>query len=155
MSADMVRTITSLDQLGEDGEVSRENVNSINLWVQAYSTSNGFGKRALLSEIPSEWQGTPATLSWMTCDVRSVTGLVAAILISQKIRRIRWWTQAVPKVANWFSFFVDADAQRQEARAAMVEEFRYLKTHNPESFAGKDADDINKKSDAQRQHPIP
>ncbi|HFE3764116.1 TPA: hypothetical protein ACF3LH_005347, partial [Klebsiella pneumoniae] len=45
--------------------------------------------------------------------------------------------------ANWFSFFGDADAQRQEARAAMEEEYRYVYNHNPESLVGKDADDIN------------
>ncbi|WP_236452178.1 hypothetical protein, partial [Escherichia coli] len=53
----MARTLTTLDQLGEDGEVSRENVSSINLWAQAYSTSTDLGKMALLSEVPSEWQG--------------------------------------------------------------------------------------------------
>ena len=57
MSSDMARTLTTLDQLGEDGEVSRENVNSINLWAQAYSTSTDLGKMALLSEVPSEWRG--------------------------------------------------------------------------------------------------
>lgn len=153
MSADMVRTITSLDQLGEDGEVSRENVNSINLWVQAYSTSNGFGKRALLSEIPSEWQGI--VQSAVAQNPSNASNTILDDLRRQERNRASGRYTNIPEnptdkmvdpsgTANWFSFFGDADAQRQEARAAMVEEFRYLKTHNPESFAGKDADDINK-----------
>lgn len=153
MSADMVRTITSLDQLGEDGEVSRENVNSINLWVQAYSTSNGFGKRALLSEIPSEWQGI--VQSAVAQNPSNASNTILDDLRRQERNRASGRYTNIPEnptdkmidpsgTANWFSFFGAADAQRQEARAAMVEEFRYLKTHNPESFAGKDADDINK-----------
>lgn len=153
MSADMVRTITSLDQLGEDGEVSRENVNSINLWVQAYSTSNGFGKRALLSEIPSEWQGI--VQSAVAQNPSNASNTILDDLRRQERNRASGRYTNIPEnptdkmvdpsgTANWFSFFGDADAQRQEARAAMVEEFKYLKTHNPESFAGKDADDINK-----------
>lgn len=153
MSADMVRTITSLDQLGEDGEVSRENVNSISLWVQAYSTSNGFGKRALLSEIPSEWQGI--VQSAVAQNPSNASNTILDDLRRQERNRASGRYTNIPEnptdkmvdpsgTANWFSFFVDADAQRQEARAAMVEEFRYLKTNNPESFAGKDADDINK-----------
>lgn len=153
MSADMVRTITSLDQLGEDGEVSRENVNSINLWVQAYSTSNGFGKRALLSEIPSEWQGI--VQSAVAQNPSNAGNTILDDLRRQERNRASGRYTNIPEnptdkmvdpsgTANWFSFFGDADAQRQEARAAMVEEFKYLKTHNPESFAGKDADDINK-----------
>ena len=153
MSADMVRTITSLDQLGEDGEVSRENVNSINLWVQAYSTSNGFGKRALLSEIPSEWQGI--VQSAVAQNPSNASNTILDDLRRQERNRASGRYIDIPEnptdkmvdpshTANWFSFFGDADAQRQEARAAMVEEFKYLKTHNPESFAGKDADDINK-----------
>ena len=153
MSADMVRTITSLDQLGEDGEVSRENVNSINLWVQAYSTSNGFGKRALLSEIPSEWQGI--VQSAVAQNPSNASNTILDDLRRQERNRASGRYINIPEnptdkmvdpsgTANWFSFFGDADAQRQEARAAMVEEFKYLKTHNPESFAGKDADDINK-----------
>src|SRR5699024_10657676 len=45
--------------------------------------------------------------------------------------------------ANWFSFFGTADAQRQEARAAMEEEYRYVYNHNPEALVGKEPDDIN------------
>ena len=45
--------------------------------------------------------------------------------------------------ANWFSFLGTADAQRQEARAAMTEEFYYLQDKNPEALVGKDEDDIN------------
>lgn len=153
MSADMVRTITSLDQLGEDGEVSRENVNSINLWVQAYSTSNGFGKRALLSEIPSEWQGI--VQSAVAQNPSNASNTILDDLRRQERNRASGRYTNIPEnptdkmvdpsgTANWFSFFGDADAQRQEARAAMVEEFKYLKTRNPEAFAGKDADDINK-----------
>ena len=153
MSADMVRTITSLDQLGEDGEVSRENVNSVNLWAQAYSTSNGFGKRALLSEIPSEWQGI--VQSAVAQNPSNASNTILDDLRRQERNRASGRYTTIPEnptdkmvdpsgTANWFSFFGDADAQRQEARAAMVEEFRYLKTNNPESFAGKDAEDINK-----------
>ena len=153
MSADMARTLTTLDQLGEDGEVSRENVNSINLWAQAYSTSTDLGKMALLSEVPSEWRGV--VQSAIAQNPSNASNTILDDLRRQARNKASGRYTDIPEnptdkmvdpsgTANWFSFFGDADAQRQEARAAMVEEFRYLKTHNPESFAGKDADDINK-----------
>lgn len=153
MSADMMRTLTTLDQLGEDGEVSRENVNSINLWVQAYTTSKDLGQRALLSEIPSEWKGI--VQSAVAQNPNNASNTILDDLRRQSRNKASGRYTDIPEnptdkmvdpsgTANWFSFFGGADAQRQEARAAMVEEFRYLKTHNPESFAGKDADDINK-----------
>jgi dUTPase len=46
--------------------------------------------------------------------------------------------------ANWFSFGDTADAQRQEARAAMEAEYRYVYRKNPESLVGKSDDDIQK-----------
>lgn len=153
MSSDMARTLTTLDQLGEDGEVSRENVNSINLWAQAYSTSTDLGKMALLSEVPSEWRGV--VQSAIAQNPSNASNTILDDLRRQARNKASGRYTDIPEnptdkmvdpsgTANWFSFFGDADAQRQEARAAMVEEFRYLKTHNPESFAGKDADDINK-----------
>lgn len=153
MSTDMARTLTTLDQLGEDGEVSRENVNSINLWAQAYSTSTDLGKMALLSEVPSEWRGV--VQSAIAQNPSNASNTILDDLRRQARNKASGRYTDIPEnptdkmvdpsgTANWFSFFGDADAQRQEARAAMVEEFRYLKTHNPESFAGKDADDINK-----------
>lgn len=153
MSSDMARTLTTLDQLGEDGEVSRENVNSINLWAQAYSTSTDLGKMALLSEVPSEWRGV--VQSAIAQNPSNASNTILDDLRRQARNKASGRYTDIPEnptdkmvdpsgTANWFSFFGDADSQRQEARAAMVEEFRYLKTHNPESFAGKDADDINK-----------
>jgi hypothetical protein len=153
MSSDMARTLTTLDQLGEDGEVSRENVNSINLWAQAYSTSTDLGKMALLSEVPSEWRGV--VQSAIAQNPSNASNTILDDLRRQARNKASGRYTDIPEnptdkmvdpsgTANWFSFFGDADAQRQEARAAMVEEFHYLKTHNPESFAGKDADDINK-----------
>lgn len=153
MSSDMARTLTTLDQLGEDGEVSRENVNSINLWAQAYSTSTDLGKMALLSEVPSEWRGV--VQSAIAQNPNNASNTILDDLRRQARNKASGRYADIPEnptdkmvdpshTANWFSFFGDADAQRHEARAAMVEEFRYLKKHNPEAFAGKDADDINK-----------
>ncbi len=152
MSADMVRTITSLDQLGEDGEISRENLNSINLWVQAYTTSKDFGQRALLSEIPAEWQGIVQSAVAQNPNNASNTILddlrrQARNKASGRYSNIN--SNPTDKMvdpshtANWFSFFGTADAQRQEARAAMEEEYRYVYNHNPEALVGKDPDDIN------------
>lgn len=153
MSADMVRTITSLDRLGEDGEISRENLNSINLWVQAYTTSKDFEQRALLSEIPTEWQGI--VQSAVAQNPNNASNTILDDLRRQARNKASGRYNNIPSnptdkmvdpsgTANWFSFFGDADAQRHEARAAMVEEFYYLKDHNPEAFAGKDDDDVNK-----------
>ncbi|WGH28715.1 internal virion protein [Klebsiella virus 2019KP1] len=152
MSSDMARTLTTLDQLGEDGEVSRENVSSINLWAQAYSTSTDLGKMALLSEVPSEWHGVvqkaiaqnPGNASdVISYDLRR-TAVNKASGRYSNIRETPTDKMVDPSgTSNWFSFFGDADAQRQEARAAMVEEYRYLESPNPASFVGKDAEDIN------------
>lgn len=152
MSADMARTLTTLDQLGEDGQVSRENVNSINLWAQAYSTSTDLGKMALLSEVPSEWQGVVQKAIAQNPNNASNTILddlrrQARNKASGRYSNIN--SNPTDKMvdpsgtANWFSFFGTADAQRQEARAAMEEEYRYVYSHNPEALVGKDADDIN------------
>ncbi|WQZ00011.1 hypothetical protein [Klebsiella phage KP-PHA-Meh] len=152
MSSDMARTLTTLDQLGEDGEVSRENVNSINLWAQAYSTSTDLGKMALLSEVPSEWQGVVQKAIAQNPSNASNTILddlrrQARNKASGRYSNIQ--SNPTDKMVdpsgtnNWFSFFGDADAQRQEARAAMEEEYRYTYSRNPESLVGKDAEDIN------------
>lgn len=152
MSADMVRTLTTLDQLGEDGEVSRENVNSINLWVQAYTTSKDLGQRALLSEIPYEWKGIVQSAVAQNPNNASNTILDDLRRQSRNKASGRYSNiQSNPTdkmvdpshTANWFSFFGTADAQRQEARAAMEEEYRYVYNHNPEALVGKDPDDIN------------
>lgn len=152
MSADMVRTITSLDQLGEDGEISRENLNSINLWVQAYTTSKDFGQRALLSEIPTEWQGIVQsavaqnpnnTSNTILDDLRRQARNKASGRYSNINSNPTDKMVDPSHTANWFSFFGTADAQRQEARAAMEEEYRYVYNHNPEALVGKDPDDIN------------
>lgn len=152
MSSDMARTLTTLDQLGEDGQVSKENVNSINLWAQAYSTSTDLGKMALLSEVPSEWQGVVQKAIAQNPNNASNTILddlrrQARNKASGRYSNIN--SNPTDKMvdpshtANWFSFFGTADAQRQEARAAMEEEYRYVYNHNPESLVGKDPDDIN------------
>ncbi|UPW35148.1 hypothetical protein RCIP0090_00055 [Klebsiella phage RCIP0090] len=152
MSSDMARTLTTLDQLGEDGEVSRENVNSINLWAQAYSTSTDLGKMALLSEVPSEWQGVvqkaiaqnPSNASNTILDDLRRQARNKASGRYSNIQSNPTDKMVDPSgTSNWFSFFGTADAQRQEARAAMEEEYRYTYSHNPESLVGKDPDDIN------------
>lgn len=152
MSSDMARTLTTLDQLGEDGEVSRENVNSINLWAQAYSTSTDLGKMALLSEVPSEWRGVVQKA--VTQNPNNASNTILDDLRRQARNKASGRYSNIQSnptdkmvdpsgTANWFSFFGDADAQRQEARAAMEDEYRYVYNHNPESLVGKDADDIN------------
>lgn len=152
MSVDMARTLASLDQLGEDGEVSRENVNSINLWAQAYTTSNDIGRDALISAVPSEWRGV--VLKAIAQNPNNASNTILDDLRRQARNKAsgRYGNiQSNPTdkmvdpshTANWFSFFGDADAQRQEARAAMEEEYRYAYNHNPEALVGKDADDIN------------
>lgn len=152
MSSDMARTLTTLDQLGEDGEVSRENVNSINLWAQAYSTSTDLGKMALLSEVPSEWRGVvqkaiaqnPSNASNTILDDLRRQARNKASGRYSNIQSNPTDKMVDPSgTSNWFSFFGDADAQRQEARAAMEEEYRYTYSRNPESLVGKDAKDIN------------
>lgn len=152
MSSDMARTLTTLDQLGEDGQVSKENVNSINLWAQAYSTSTDLGKMALLSEVPSEWQGVvqkaiaqnPNNASnTILDDLRRQARNKASGRYSNISSNPTDKMVDPSHTANWFSFFGTADAQRQEARAAMEEEYRYVYNHNPESLVGKDPDDIN------------
>lgn len=152
MSSDMARTLTTLDQLGEDGEVSRENVSSINLWAQAYSTSTDLGKMALLSEVPSEWQGVvqkaiaqnPSNASDTILDDLRRQARNKASGRYSNIQSNPTDKMVDPSgTSNWFSFFGDADAQRQEARAAMEEEYRYTYSRNPESLVGKDAEDIN------------
>lgn len=152
MSSDMARTLTTLDQLGEDGEVSRENVSSINLWAQAYSTSTDLGKMALLSEVPSEWRGVvqkaiaqnPSNASNTILDDLRRQARNKASGRYSNIQSNPTDKMVDPSgTSNWFSFFGDADAQRQEARAAMEEEYRYTYSRNPESLVGKDAEDIN------------
>ncbi|QXO10383.1 internal virion protein B [Escherichia phage vB_EcoP_ZX6] len=152
MSSDMARTLTTLDQLGEDGEVSRENVSSINLWAQAYSASTDLGKMALLSEVPSEWQGVvqkaiaqnPSNASNTILDDLRRQARNKASGRYSNIQSNPTDKMVDPSgTSNWFSFFGTADAQRQEARAAMEEEYRYTYSRNPESLVGKDAEDIN------------
>lgn len=152
MSADMMRTLTTLDRLGEDGEVSRENVNSINLWVQTYTTSKDLEQRALLSEIPYEWKGIVQSAVAQNPNNASNTILDDLRRQSRNKASGRYSNiQSNPTdkmvdpshTANWLSFFGTADAQRQEARAAMEEEYRYVYNHNPEALVGKDPDDIN------------
>lgn len=152
MSSDMARTLTTLDQLGEDGQVSKENVNSINLWAQAYSTSTDLGKMALLSEVPSEWQGVvqkaiaqnPNNASnTILDDLRRQARNKASGRYSNVSSNPTDKMVDPSHTANWFSFFGTADAQRQEARAAMEEEYRYVYNRNPEALVGKDPDDIN------------
>lgn len=152
MSTDMARTLTTLDQLGEDGTISKENQNSINLWAQTYSTSTDLGKMALLSEVPSDWQGVVQKAIAQNPNNASNTILddlrrQARNKASGRYNDIQ--SNPTDKMvdpsgtSNWFTFFGAADDQRQEARAAMQDEYRYVYNHNPEALVGKDADDIN------------
>lgn len=152
MSTDMARTLTTLDQLGEDGQISRENLNSINLWAQAYGTSTDLGKMALLSEVPSDWQGIVQKA--IAQNPNNAGNTILDDLRRQARNKASGRYNSIQSnptnkmvdpsgTANWFSFFGTADAQRQEARAAMEEEYRYTYNHNPESLVGKDPDDIN------------
>ena len=152
MSTDMARTLTTLDQLGEDGQVSKENVNSINLWAQAYSTSTDLGKMALLSEVPSEWQGVVQKA--IAQNPNNASNTILDDLRRQARNKASGRYNSISSTptakmvdpsgtANWFSFRGTADQQRQEARAAMWDEYQYLYKHNIEALNGKDEDDIN------------
>lgn len=152
MSKDMSRTLTTLDQLAEDGEISKDNLNSINLWAQSYNTSTDIGKQALLSAVPSEWQGivqkaiaqNPSNAGNTILDDLRRQARNKASGRYNNIQSNPTEQMVDPShTANWFSFFGTADAQRQEARAAMEDEYRYVYNRNPEALVGKDADDIN------------
>lgn len=152
MSADMLRTLSTLDQLSEDGQVSKESVNSINIWAQAYTTSKDLDKMALTSAIPDEWKGV--VLKAIAQNPNNASNTILDDLRRQARNKASGRYSKLPSkptekmvdpshTANWFSFLGTADAQRQEARAAMTEEFYYLQDKNPEALVGKDDDDIN------------
>ena len=107
---------------------------------------------ALLSEVPSEWQGVvqkaiaqnPSNASNTILDDLRRQARNKASGRYSNIQSNPTDKMVDPSgTSNWFSFFGDADAQRQEARAAMEEEYRYTYSRNPESLVGKDAEDIN------------
>lgn len=152
MSADMLRTLSTLDQLSEDGQVSKESVNSINIWAQAYTTSKDLDKMALTSAIPDEWKGV--VLKAIAQNPNNASNTILDDLRRQARNKASGRYSKLPSkptekmvdpshTANWFSFLGTADAQRQEARAAMTEEFYYLQDKNPEALVGKDDDDVN------------
>lgn len=153
MSKNLADTMSSLDQLGEDGQVSTENQATIATWTQTYSQSTDVGKMALLQEVPEEWRGVVQSAAAqgpnnasniLFDDLRRLAQNKA----SGRYNNLR--TQPTDKMvdpsgaANWFSFGDTADAQRQEARAAMEAEYRYTYSKNPESLVGKSDDDIQK-----------
>lgn len=152
MSTDMLRTLSTLDQLSEDGQVSKESINSINIWAQAYTTSKDLDKMALTSAIPDEWKGV--VLKAIAQNPNNASNTILDDLRRQARNKASGRYSKLPSkptekmvdpshTANWFSFLGTADAQRQEARAAMTEEFYYLQDKNPEALVGKDDDDVN------------
>lgn len=152
LSGNLSATLNTLDQLGEDGQISQENQLNIATWVQTYNTSNALGKNALLEKIPeglrgivqrAAAQGPNNASNIMLDDIRRLSENKA----SGRYNNIP--TNPTDKMldasgaANWFSFGSTADAQRREARAAMEDEYRYLYRKNPEALVGKSAEDIS------------
>ena len=152
MGKNIANTIASLDQLGQDGTLSEENQATIAGFVQMYQLSTDVGKMALLDAVPTDWRGVVQRAA-------SQNPANASNILFDDVRRIaqnkasgRYNNLAVNPTAdmldaegtaNWFSFGDTADAQRQEGRAAMEAEYRYLYRTNPEMLVGKSASDIS------------
>ena len=152
MSKNITTTISTMDQLGEDGQISTENQATIATWVQMYQQSTDVGKMALLDSVPGDWKGVLQRAA-------SQGPSNASNIIMDDLRRLaqnkasgRYNNLAVNPTedmldakgtANWFSFGDTADMQRQEGRAAMEAEYRYLYRTNPEALVGKSAEDIS------------
>lgn len=107
---------------------------------------------ALTSAIPDEWKGV--VLKAIAQSPNNASNTILDDLRRQARNKASGRYSKLPSkptekmvdpshTANWFSFLGTADAQRQEARAAMTEEFYYLQDKNPEALVGKDDDDIN------------
>lgn len=152
MSKNITTTVSTMDQLGEDGQISPENQATIATWVQMYQQSTDVGKMALLDSVPGDWKGVLQRAA-------SQGPSNASNIIMDDLRRLaqnkasgRYNNLAVNPsedmldakgTANWFSFGDTADMQRQEGRAAMEAEYRYLYRTNPEALVGKSAEDIS------------
>lgn len=151
LSGNLTATLNTLDQLGEDGQISQENQLNIATWVQTYNSSNALGKNALLEQVPSELrgivqraaaQGPNNASNIMLDDIRRLSenkasGRYSSLPINPSEKMLD-----ASGAANWLSFGDTAEAQRCEARAAMEDEYRYLYRKNPESLVGKSPEDI-------------
>lgn len=151
LSGNLTATLNTLDQLGEDGQISQENQLNIATWVQTYNSSNALGKNALLEQVPSELrgivqraaaQGPNNASNIMLDDIRRLSenkasGRYSSLPINPSDKMLD-----ASGAANWLSFGDTAEAQRREARAAMEDEYRYLYRKNPESLVGKSPEDI-------------
>lgn len=152
MSKNLTNTLASLDQLGEDGQISAENQATIATWVQMYQQSTDVGKMALLDSVPGDWKGVVQRAASQGPSNASNIMLDDIRRLSQNKASGRYNNLAVNPsedmldakgTANWFSFGDTADMQRQEGRAAMEAEYRYLYRTNPEALVGKSAEDIS------------
>lgn len=152
MSKNLSNTLASLDQLGEDGQISTENQATIATWVQMYQQSTDVGKMALLDSVPGDWKGVVQSAASQGPSNASNIMLDDIRRLSQNKASGRYNNLAVNPTedmldakgtANWFSFGDTADMQRQEGRAAMEAEYRYLYRTNPEALVGKSAEDIS------------
>lgn len=152
MSKNLSNTLSSLDQLGEDGQISTENQATIATWVQMYQQSTDVGKMALLDSVPGDWKGVVQRAASQGPSNASNIMLDDIRRLSQNKASGRYNNLAVNPsddmldakgTANWFSFGDTADMQRQEGRAAMEAEYRYLYRTNPEALVGKSAEDIS------------
>lgn len=152
MSKNLSNTLSSLDQLGEDGQISTENQATIATWVQMYQQSTDVGKMALLDSVPGDWRGVVQRAASQGPSNASNVMLDDIRRLSQNKASGRYNNLAVNPsedmldakgTANWFSFGDTADMQRQEGRAAMEAEYRYLYRTNSEALVGKSAEDIS------------
>ena len=152
MSKNLSNTLASMDQLGEDGQISTENQATIATWVQMYQQSTDVGKMALLDSVPGDWKGVvqraasqgPSNASnVMMDDLRRLAQNKASGRYNNLVVNPTDKMLDAKGTANWFSFGDTADMQRQEGRAAMEAEYRYLYRTNPEALVGKSAEDIS------------
>lgn len=152
MSKNLSNTLASMDQLGEDGQISTENQATIATWVQMYQQSTDVGKMALLDSVPGDWKGVvqraasqgPSNASnVMMDDLRRLAQNKASGRYNNLVVNPTDKMLDAKSTANWFSFGDTADMQRQEGRAAMEAEYRYLYRTNPEALVGKSAEDIS------------
>ncbi|UIW12854.1 MAG: internal virion protein B [Enterobacter phage ENC16] len=152
MSKNLSNTLASMDQLGQDGQISTENQATIATWVQMYQQSTDVGKMALLDSVPGDWKGVvqraasqgPSNASnVMLDDLRRLAQNKASGRYNNLVVNPTDKMLDAKSTANWFSFGDTADMQRQEGRAAMEAEYRYLYRTNPEALVGKSAEDIS------------
>lgn len=152
MGRNIANTIASLDQLGQDGTLSEENQATIAGFVQMYQQSTDVGKMSLLDAVPTDWRGVvqraasqnPANASNILFDdVRRIAQNKASGRYNNLNVNPTDDMLDAEGTANWFSFGDTADAQRQEGRAAMEAEYRYIYRTNPEMLVGKSPSDIS------------